>query len=167
LGSNQRRLSRRFYRPPQLRWVDGLWPAVTLAGSIYGDLASHVCPTPRGLGSEVGLSAWELCGAARLPPASWLTCRSAETLSVRNHDCSCWLLRSARNGHARLPDHARRLARHSRQSYSGMPQPCRAYPGHEPVEPNPPGHGWQYMRVGVCTRLFSRAPKGSRQSYQL
>src|SRR5271157_494753 len=50
LGSNQRRLSRRFYRPPQLRSVYGLWPAVTLPGSIDGDVASHVCPTQRGFG---------------------------------------------------------------------------------------------------------------------
>jgi hypothetical protein len=51
---------RRFYRPPQLKSVHGLWPAVTLAGSIDRDVASHVCPTQRGLGSEVGLSAWDL-----------------------------------------------------------------------------------------------------------
>lgn len=49
-----------FYRPPQLKSVHGLWPAVTLAGSIDRDVASHVCPTQRGLGSEVGLSAWDL-----------------------------------------------------------------------------------------------------------
>ena len=36
LGSNQRRLSRRFYRPLRLSSVFGIWPAVTLVGSITG-----------------------------------------------------------------------------------------------------------------------------------
>ena len=44
------------YRPSQLRSVHDVWPAVTLAGSINGDVASHVCPTHRGLGSEVRLA---------------------------------------------------------------------------------------------------------------
>jgi len=44
---------------------------VTLPGSIDGDVASHVCPTQRGLGSEVGPSAWLFVSAeaARWPPA--------------------------------------------------------------------------------------------------
>jgi hypothetical protein len=67
LGSNQRRLSRRFYRPPQLRSVYGLWPAVTLPGSIDGDFASHVCPTQRGFGLRswtVSLGSLRRCIAA-------------------------------------------------------------------------------------------------------
>ena len=42
-----RREGRRFYRPPQLMSLYGLWPAVTLPGSIDDDVASHVCPTRR------------------------------------------------------------------------------------------------------------------------
>ena len=34
-----------FYRPSQLRSVYSPWPAVTLGGSIDGDVGSHVCPT--------------------------------------------------------------------------------------------------------------------------
>ena len=48
--------NRRFYRPPQLRSVYGLWPAVTVGGSIADHVPSHVCPTRRRSGAtEVGL----------------------------------------------------------------------------------------------------------------
>jgi hypothetical protein len=51
----------RFYRPPQLRSVYGLWPAVTLPGSIDGDVASHVCPAQSGF----GLRSWTVSLGSR------------------------------------------------------------------------------------------------------
>ena len=59
----------RFYRPPQVSSVYGLWPAVTLAGSVDGDVASHVCPSA----VRIGLRSWD-CQLAEWcrPPA---TCR--------------------------------------------------------------------------------------------
>jgi hypothetical protein len=59
LGSNQGRRSRRFYRPPRLRWVFALCPAMTFVSSIHSCVASHACPTRWGSDSETGLSAWE------------------------------------------------------------------------------------------------------------
>jgi hypothetical protein len=43
-------------------------------------------------GIEPALSAWKLSGAAALSPADWLTCGSADTLTVRNRDCPRRLL---------------------------------------------------------------------------
>ena len=43
-------------------------------------------------GIEPALSAWEVGGAARPPPADWLTCGCADTLTVRDRDYPRWLL---------------------------------------------------------------------------
>ena len=45
-------------------------------------------------GIEPALSAWEVSGAARPPPACWLTCGCADGLSVRDRDCPRGLVRS-------------------------------------------------------------------------
>ena len=50
------------------------------------------CGNP--ISPKLALSAWELYGAARLPPADWLTCGSADILTVRYRDSPRWLLRS-------------------------------------------------------------------------
>jgi len=71
-----------------------------LVASIDGCAASHVCPTRRGLGSAVGLSAWQVCGAVVPSPANCLTCGSLtrclwETVTVRGGSSV-----RARGGHA-------------------------------------------------------------------
>ena len=43
-------------------------------------------------GIKGALSAWELYGAAAPSPADWLTCGSADSLTVRDRDCPRWLL---------------------------------------------------------------------------
>ena len=50
-----------------------------------------------------GLSAWEVRGAVAPSPADWLTCGSADTLTVRDRDCPRWLLRSGT--YRARPDH--------------------------------------------------------------
>jgi hypothetical protein len=54
-------------------------------------------------GIEPALSAWEVCGAARLPPADSVTCGDLDSLTVSDHDYPQVLLSQARSGHVRGP----------------------------------------------------------------
>jgi hypothetical protein len=48
----------------------------------------------RATGIEPAPSAWEVCGATRLPPADPVTCRNLDKLTVSDRDCPQWLLSS-------------------------------------------------------------------------
>jgi hypothetical protein len=65
------------------------WPGQARPGSEPLTCAFRL---ERVTGIEPALSAWELYGAAEPSPADWLTCGSADTLTVRDRDCPRWFL---------------------------------------------------------------------------